>query len=313
MDENRDMENTGSDAAAGVGGKIKKERLTRRISIDTIAKDLKMSPGYIRAIEENNFDSLPAYAYVRVYLRSIANYLQMDAEEIVHEFLKEMGEEPGEAEPAESVQDIKSSGNRYTGITIAITVVILLIIAGVVITQRTVVQDKGEYRGDSGVAGDSSLTQELQQEKDSMVHQDSGVQAGDSVEAEQTEEASEEDSAGNKKDPDSGDTLSGVQGSEKEESNSELALTVKTQTDSVWVHVFTDGSGRQLTFPPGNSRVFKAKDSINICVGRNQSVEYLLNGKSVDIKKNGPVVLRIDSNGVNRWSLQKFNRVFKGR
>jgi len=74
-----------------VGDILRKERLTRRITIETIAKDLKLNIGYVKALEASDYDSLPPDPYVRVYIRSLTKYLSLDAEVILKEFYKERG------------------------------------------------------------------------------------------------------------------------------------------------------------------------------------------------------------------------------
>jgi len=74
-----------------VGDILRKERLTRRITIETIAKDLKLNVGYIKALEASDYDSLPPDPYVRVYIRSLTKYLSLDSEIILKEFYKERG------------------------------------------------------------------------------------------------------------------------------------------------------------------------------------------------------------------------------
>ncbi|MDR2591348.1 MAG: helix-turn-helix domain-containing protein [Chitinispirillales bacterium] len=74
-----------------VGEILRKERLTRRINIETIAKDLKLNVNYVKALEASDYDSLPADPYIRVYIRSLTKYLSLDAESILKEFYKERG------------------------------------------------------------------------------------------------------------------------------------------------------------------------------------------------------------------------------
>jgi len=74
-----------------VGDLLRKERLTRRITIETIAKDLKLNVGYVKALEASDYDSLPPDPYIRVYIRSLTKYLSLDAEIILKEFYKERG------------------------------------------------------------------------------------------------------------------------------------------------------------------------------------------------------------------------------
>jgi cytoskeletal protein RodZ len=74
-----------------VGDLLRKERLTRRITIETIAKDLKLNVNYVKALEASDYDSLPPDPYIRVYIRSLTKYLSLDSDVILKEFYKERG------------------------------------------------------------------------------------------------------------------------------------------------------------------------------------------------------------------------------
>lgn len=74
-----------------VGETIKRERERRQMSIDTVAKTLKLNPRYIEALEENRYDQLPGGTYIRVYLRSLSRFLALDSEEIFRRFFEERG------------------------------------------------------------------------------------------------------------------------------------------------------------------------------------------------------------------------------
>ncbi|MCL2219166.1 MAG: helix-turn-helix domain-containing protein [Chitinispirillia bacterium] len=86
-----DAGNTAAPPKTKVGDLLRKERLTRRITIDTIAKDLKLNAGYIKALEASDYNSLPADPYVRVYIKSLTKYLSLDSDTIMEEFYKERG------------------------------------------------------------------------------------------------------------------------------------------------------------------------------------------------------------------------------
>ena len=74
-----------------VGETIKRERERRQISIDVVAKTLKLNARYIEALEANEYDQLPGDTYVRVYLRSLSHFLSLDSEEIFRRFFEERG------------------------------------------------------------------------------------------------------------------------------------------------------------------------------------------------------------------------------
>jgi len=74
-----------------VGDILRKERITRRITVETIAKDLKLNVNYIKALESSEYELLPAEPYIRVYLKSLTKYLSLDSESILQQFHKERG------------------------------------------------------------------------------------------------------------------------------------------------------------------------------------------------------------------------------
>ena len=74
-----------------VGEIIKHERERRQISIDTVAKTLKLNARYIEALEATKYDQLPGDTYLRVYLRSLSRYYSLDSEEIFRRLFKERG------------------------------------------------------------------------------------------------------------------------------------------------------------------------------------------------------------------------------
>jgi transcriptional regulator with XRE-family HTH domain len=84
-------EKTGVVSGDKVGEILKKERLTRRITVEAIAKDLKLNVGYVKALEAGDHASLPPEPYIRVYIKSLTKYLSLDTEAILREFDKERG------------------------------------------------------------------------------------------------------------------------------------------------------------------------------------------------------------------------------
>jgi cytoskeletal protein RodZ len=74
-----------------VGEIIRRERERRQISIEAMAKTLRLNARYIEAIEANNYDRLPGDTYIRVYLRSLSRFLSLDSEEIFQRFFEERG------------------------------------------------------------------------------------------------------------------------------------------------------------------------------------------------------------------------------
>lgn len=64
---------------AGIGETLRNARVARGLTIEQAAQDTRISPRFLAALEEEQFDALPAPVYVRGFLRSYANYLRLDA------------------------------------------------------------------------------------------------------------------------------------------------------------------------------------------------------------------------------------------
>ncbi len=96
MSEKNETDQTNAQDASKdrVGDIIRKERITRRITVETIAKDLKLNVKYIKSLEASEYEALPADPYIRVYFRSLAKYLSLDSEEILKKFYEERGMSP---------------------------------------------------------------------------------------------------------------------------------------------------------------------------------------------------------------------------
>lgn len=84
-----------------VGKKFKAEREKRGISIQEVGLSLKINPRVIAAIENGERETLPAKTFLRGFVKSYAQFLRMDAKDIMEEFGREYGmETPNVPKPA---------------------------------------------------------------------------------------------------------------------------------------------------------------------------------------------------------------------
>lgn len=77
--------------AERIGEILKRERERRQISIEDVARKLRLNAKYIEALEANNYDQLPGDTYIRVYLRSLSSFFSLNGEEILGQFFDERG------------------------------------------------------------------------------------------------------------------------------------------------------------------------------------------------------------------------------
>lgn len=65
---------------------LKKERETRNISLQEISKFTKVKEHYLKAIEEDRYELLPAIPYVKGFLNVYARYLTLNPKDIALQY-----------------------------------------------------------------------------------------------------------------------------------------------------------------------------------------------------------------------------------
>ena len=66
-----------------IGDRLRDTRIARRLSLEDVERDTRISRHYLQALEDERFDVLPAPIYARGFMRSYAGYLGLDAAEAV--------------------------------------------------------------------------------------------------------------------------------------------------------------------------------------------------------------------------------------
>ncbi|MBN1308015.1 MAG: helix-turn-helix domain-containing protein [Chitinispirillaceae bacterium] len=278
-----------------VGDILRKERITRRITVETIARDLKLNVKYIKALETNDYDSLPADPYVRVYLKSLAKYLTLDSEKILKQFYNERGMsiEPSPRESAERIEISmkQKEESRNPLLVVAVVLIILLalfsfiakkqgwLVAPPSITPLTEPSDTEFIETEP--AEDSLLA-------DSLIP----VTPPQAVDTPDTQKTTAENIP-----VDTADLM-------------HFSLTVVK--DSVWIQVYSDGDSWKNVVYKNQHRDFAARDSFNVHIGDIAAVKFFFNGKMLPFKGKGVMVFKIDRKGAPlKWTLTHWNRVFK--
>lgn len=68
--------------AIGVGAALRRARAIRGTTLDEAARDTKLRPEQLQALEDEDFDVLGGEVYVRATLRTYAEYLGLNAEKV---------------------------------------------------------------------------------------------------------------------------------------------------------------------------------------------------------------------------------------
>jgi cytoskeletal protein RodZ len=74
------------------GEELKRHRLLREVSLESIASATKISVRHLQALEKGDLQRLPAPVFTRGFIRAYAGFLGLDPEEMVNAYLSEFGE-----------------------------------------------------------------------------------------------------------------------------------------------------------------------------------------------------------------------------
>lgn len=86
-----------------IGNTLREARLRRGLDILQCEAETKIRAKYLRAMEEEQFDLMPSPTYVRGFLRTYADFLDLDGQLVLDEYESRFGiyevAAPGDAEP----------------------------------------------------------------------------------------------------------------------------------------------------------------------------------------------------------------------
>jgi cytoskeleton protein RodZ len=74
-----------------IGATLREARERRHLTYEQVEAEIKIRAKYLRALEEEEFDSLPSGTYVRGFLRAYASYLGLDGRLFVDEYASRFG------------------------------------------------------------------------------------------------------------------------------------------------------------------------------------------------------------------------------
>ncbi len=70
------------------GARLRRVRMSRGMEIEEIAAITKVNPNYLRCLEQERFEELPAPVYVRGFVMAYANCMRLDATRVAASYMK---------------------------------------------------------------------------------------------------------------------------------------------------------------------------------------------------------------------------------
>jgi len=229
-----------------LGEKLRQAREERGISVSEVAEQTRISPLYIKAIENDDYKPLPGGIFNKGFVRSYARYVGFDEEEALRDYAELVNTSGLQADADQTVHrsevwtDDRSARSMAPTIIFAV-IILALLIGGVLLLVRYVLQP-----GSPGSAANSNVTAS------------SSPSSGPSPETEVAE-------ANN---PSNG-----------------LSVELKALNEAVWVAYTVDGSRTEKTLDAGQSVRLEPKDDVKLSFARVKapSLEIAINGRKLSI------------------------------
>jgi cytoskeleton protein RodZ len=79
---------------ASIGDTLRRERERRNLQLDEVSQELKISPRFLEAIEQENFERLPAGVFAKSFVRQYARLLGLDEEDAANQVQRAMAPPP---------------------------------------------------------------------------------------------------------------------------------------------------------------------------------------------------------------------------
>lgn len=265
---------------AKIGEALKDAREKRGITIDQVQKQTRIHSTVLKALEEGRCDSVLTPTYVRSFLKKYAEYLGLDARQMLAEYAK--------LRPASSAQASSLSLTSKTEaappvdlskyfLMIKRAAAAVIAIALVMFVVGKAVNGLKHWKKAPPAIVKSARLAPAPEKKKAVSQAPVAAKKVPSVSASVSSQS--KTAAGQPS----------VQPSAQIPKTTPLKLLISVN-QTVLVKVKTDGSllfSRVLT--RGSVESFTAKDRINIYVAKGEAVELFLNGKSLGFPGKGPV------------------------
>jgi cytoskeleton protein RodZ len=286
----------------GFGDRLRREREARGVSLGEISESTKISGGFLRSLEQEDFERLPGGIFNRGFVRAYSKFLGIDEDAMVADFdaaYEQYRAEQAPPPPLVPIEEKEVPAKDYR-FSAAILIPLILLISIVLLWRhRTkaaeatqgVAATHSNSRGGGNRLPDVNGSKPRQSVENSKLAGADGTLkkvAGDSV-------------AGNiQKQPDSGTALKSPESAAAPPSMRPIRVEIHANEDA-WLSVIADGKTMmEGVLPAASTRKFRAQKNIYFTTGNAGGVEVSYNGrplpplgtsnevKSLTFTPNGP-------------------------
>lgn len=282
------------------GSYLKYERELRGVPLEEISGTTKIHIRFLRALEENSFDELPGEVFIKGYIRSYANTIGSDVEEMLNIY-----KESVELRDQKNLPQETSSFSTQPKTLLAYGLLIL-VVAGLLFGVGFLIKNgTGDSSGKPEEKKASSLQMQakvVDQEplmsdltEESLVEETMDAQEESSADLETPElslpvsssdqpaEDMDEEKASSLQEPveltTSGASMPDWDAQDSADIEKPLKLSIHAKEISWFNMTIDDSREEDFILPAGTAKTFWGDETIRLTVGNKTGVELFLNGK----------------------------------
>jgi cytoskeletal protein RodZ len=125
------------------GEELRRERLVREVSLESIAAATKISTRHLQALERGDVSKLPAPVFTRGFIRAYAIYLGLNPEEMINAYLSDVGAPlPASRKPEVATPSPRLRGPGRIGGALVLAAVVVGLLLVAYFHRRPVVQPR---------------------------------------------------------------------------------------------------------------------------------------------------------------------------
>ncbi|MBN1847448.1 MAG: helix-turn-helix domain-containing protein [Deltaproteobacteria bacterium] len=264
-----DNESEGSSGPSGLGTSLKNRRMEKGISIHQLAQMTKLRMHFIEALENEDWDKLPAMVFVKGFIRSYAQAVDMDAEHLLTIY-RQITPQQEEIPRPLVVPKSKTRKGIYGGIIAIGIIVFLIYYFWTDIRTVTTIPDS------MNTANTSPTVDDVETPKPAPL---------DHISAQEPKEP-----------PQWQGDLRLVQDDESAPAGStQQELVLKAFVNMrTWVEIHIDDQpSKDYIFNPGDRYEWKAQQGFDILVGNAAGIEFDFNGEKIENLGEPAKVVRV--------------------
>ena len=272
------------------GSYIKHERELRGVPLEEIARITKIHIRFLQALEDNKFDELPGEVFIKGYIRSYANIIGSDVDEMLNSYEESIGNkliEKGLNSQSKSSITVK----KYLGFVIAgLSILALLFFT------KSLILDKNNstvkiVKPSSSILGAAPKKETLQKitenssnkelAENSLPHPEVSVTKKTLVVENELDTIKPKPELQKQK-----NSLVVKEGETPGNMEKPLKLTIKVKNNSWFNITIDDFRGEDFILSAGEEKSYWGNEIFRLTIGNKQGTDLVLNGKSLVIPES---------------------------